>query len=112
MPDPLQEQFRVGAYKVEGKVDYDAFARMSGLKLIDDELKQRIAKYTGTPHFLIRRNIFYAHRDMGWLLDEYEKGNPFYLYTGRPLSGSCTWANPSFMMLKWLQEKFHAEAAI
>lgn len=113
MPDPLQEQFRVGAYKVEGKVDYDAFARMSGLKLIDDELKQRIAKYTGTPHFLIRRNIFYAHRDMGWLLDEYEKGNPFYLYTGRAPSGSMHLGHLiPFMMLKWLQEKFHAEVLI
>ena len=27
--------------------------------------------------------MFYAHRDLEQLLDAYEKGEPFYLYTGR-----------------------------
>ena len=36
---------------------------------------------------MLRRNIFFAHRDLKWLLDEYEKGNKFFLYTGRSPSG-------------------------
>ena len=113
MPDSKPEQFKVGAYKVEGKVDYDSFAKMSGIKPIDDELKQRIAKYTGTLHYMLKRNIFYAQRDMGWLLDEYEKGNPFYLYTGIAPSGAMHLGHlMPFIMLKWLQDKFHAEVII
>lgn len=34
-------------------------------------------------HPFLRRGIFFAHRDMVALLDAYEKGQPFYLYTGR-----------------------------
>ncbi len=109
----MQEQFKVGAYDVEGKVDYDAFARMSGLKPIDEELERKMAKYAGTLHFLIRRKIFYAHRDLDWLLDEHEKGNTFYLYTGIAPSGSMHIGHLlPFVMLKWLQEKFHAEVLI
>jgi tryptophanyl-tRNA synthetase len=109
----MQEQFKVGAYDVEGKVDYDAFARMAGLKPIDEELEKRIMKYTGTLHFLLKRKIFYAHRDMGWLLDEYERGNQFYLYTGIAPSGAMHIGHLlPFVLLKWLQEKFHAEVLI
>ena len=34
-------------------------------------------------HPFLRRGIFFAHRDMVAILDAYEKGLPFYLYTGR-----------------------------
>lgn len=41
-------------------------------------------KLTGRPaHPLLRRGVFYAHRDLEELLNAYEKGEPFYLYTGR-----------------------------
>jgi tryptophanyl-tRNA synthetase len=109
----MPEQFKVGAYDVEGKVDYDAFARMAGLKTIDEALEERIAKHTGDVHFLIRRKMFYAHRDLDWLLDEYEKGNPFYLYTGIAPSGSMHLGHLlPFVLLKWLQDKFHADVLI
>ena len=41
-------------------------------------------KLTGhKPHHWLRRGVFFAHRDMKEVLDCYEKGQPFYLYTGR-----------------------------
>lgn len=44
----------------------------------------RIERVTGVKaHPFLRRGIFFAHRDMNQLLDAYEKGQPFYLYTGR-----------------------------
>ena len=44
----------------------------------------RMEKLTGhRPHHWLRRGIFFAHRDMKEVLDCYEKGQPFYLYTGR-----------------------------
>ena len=37
----------IGAYKVEGKVDYDLFAKQYGLKAIDADLEKKIEKYAG-----------------------------------------------------------------
>ena len=34
-------------------------------------------------HRFLRRGLFFAHRDMEKILDAYEAGKPFYLYTGR-----------------------------
>lgn len=31
----------------------------------------------------MRRGIVFSHRDLNLILDRYEKGQPFYLYTGR-----------------------------
>jgi tryptophanyl-tRNA synthetase len=103
----------VDAYKVEGKVDYEQFAKTYGLKLVDDELEKRITKYAGNLHFLLKRKIFYAQREMDWILDEFEKGNPFYVYTGRAPSGEMHVGHlMPFMMARWLQEKFRAEVYI
>jgi len=44
----------------------------------------RFERVTGKPaHPLLRRGVFYTHRDLTEILDCYEKGQPFYLYTGR-----------------------------
>lgn len=44
----------------------------------------RVEKLTGRPaHPFLKRGIFFAHRDLAEILDCYEKGTPFYLYTGR-----------------------------
>ena len=42
-------------------------------------------RLTGMPaHPLLRRGVFFAHRDLKELLDAYEKDRScFYLYTGR-----------------------------
>jgi hypothetical protein len=48
----------------------------------------RVERLTGKPaHPFLKRGIFFAHRDLQEILDCYEKGQPFYLYTGR-VSGS------------------------
>lgn len=44
----------------------------------------RIERVTGVrAHPFLRRGIFFAHRDMAEVLDAHEKGQGFYLYTGR-----------------------------
>jgi tryptophanyl-tRNA synthetase len=109
----MAADFNVTAYGVEGVVDYKKLAERFGIHLIDDKLTARIMKHTGELHYMIARGIFFAQRDMDWLLDEYEKGNKFYLYTGIAPSGSMTIAHLlPFIMTKWLQEKFDAEVYI
>lgn len=109
----LAEDYKVDAYSVEGNVNYEDLVKKFGISLIDDKLKARIKKDAGDLHFMIRRGIYFANRDMNWLLDEYEKGNKFYIYTGIAPSGGMTIAHLlPFVMAQWLQEKFDAEVYI
>ncbi|MGC9037382.1 MAG: tryptophan--tRNA ligase [Candidatus Micrarchaeia archaeon] len=105
--------FKVTPYEVEGKVDYDRLIQQFGITPIDDKLRERIKHLAGDLHFLIRRQVVFAHRDLNWLLDEYEKGNKFYVYTGIAPSGHMTIAQLlPFMLSQWLQEKFDADVYI
>lgn len=60
--------------------------------LITQRCRQHsIEKVTGKrAHIFLRRGIVFAHRDLHQLLDAYEQGQPFYLYTGRVCSSSHT----------------------
>ncbi len=105
--------FRIDPWAVEGKVDYDKAVKNFGISYIDNALMERIKKHTGELHYLLSRNIYFAHRDLNWILDEYEKGNKFYIYTGIAPSGSMTLAHLiPFIFTQWLQEKFGAEVYI
>ena len=109
----MAEEFVVTPWEVKGKVDYLELEKKFGIKPINDELKERLKKHTGELHFMIRRNIFFAQRELGWLLDKYEKGEKFYVYTGRAPSGKMHIGHLlPFMMVRWLQEKFGAEVVI
>jgi tryptophanyl-tRNA synthetase len=47
---------------------------------------------------------------MNWILDEYEKGNKFFLYTGRAPSGPVHMGHiVPWIFTKWLQERFDVE---
>ncbi len=103
-------EFVVTPWEVKGKVDYDRLIEQFGVKPLTDDLLERIRKHTGELHYLLRRNIFFAHRELDWLLDEYEKGNRFYLYTGRGPSGQTHIGHLiPWIFTKWLQDKFDAK---
>ena len=72
---------------VDGKsqaIDYDKLIVQFGASPIDDALLDRWERVTGKkPHHFLRRGIFFSHRDVVSILDRHEKGQPFYLYTGR-----------------------------
>ncbi|HUC39144.1 MAG TPA: tryptophan--tRNA ligase [Candidatus Acidoferrum sp.] len=109
----MAEQFKVTPWKVEGKIDYDALEKQFGIKPIDDELLKKVEKYTGSLHWFLRRKIVFAQRELAWLLDEYEKGNKFYLYTGLAPSGQMHLGHLlPFIFTQWLQEKFGVEVLI
>ncbi len=100
----------VTPWEVEGKVDYDKLIKEFGVSKIDFALLERIKKHTGELHPFLRRKVFFAHRDLNWLLDEYEKGNSFFLYTGRAPSGPVHIGHLlPWIFCKWLQDKFNAE---
>ena len=100
----------VNPWKVEGKVNYEKLIKEFGVSKIDEELLNRIKKHTKELHFMLRRKIFFAHRDLNWILNEYEKGNKFFLYTGRAPSGPVHIGHlMPWILTKWLQEKFNVD---
>lgn len=78
----------VTPWEVEGAedtgIDYEKLIKRFGSSKIDDELIARLEKVSGKPvHHLIRRGIFFSHRDLHLLLTLREQGKRFFLYTGR-----------------------------
>ncbi|XP_067119937.1 tryptophan--tRNA ligase, cytoplasmic [Centruroides vittatus] len=90
-------------------VDYDKLTQRFGSSKIDTELIARIEKITGKPaHHLLRRGIFFSHRDFHNVLTCYEQNKPFFLYTGRGPSSEALHLGHliPFIFTKWLQETF------
>lgn len=101
---------KVNPYNVEGEIDYDKLINEFGVKKITPEILKEIKELTGEIHPYLKRGIFFAYRDLKKVLDEYKKGNKFFLYTGRAPSGPIHLGHISvWIFMKWLQEKFGAE---
>lgn len=102
----MPEDFKVTPWEVTGEIDYDLLQQRFGTTPIDDALLERLARY-GDLHYMLRRGIFYSHRDMIPLLDEYDKGNRFVLYTGRGPSGNTHLGHiMPWIFNKWVQDTF------
>ncbi|MCK4997210.1 tryptophan--tRNA ligase [Candidatus Pacearchaeota archaeon] len=103
-------EMKVNPYDVEGEVDYDRLITEFGIKKIDEKLLKRIEKIAGEIHPYLKRGIFFAHRDLEKILDAYEKGEKFFLYTGDGPSGPIHLGHYSiWSFVKWLQDKFNVE---
>lgn len=100
----------VTPWEVKGEIDYKKLIKEFGTEALTDNILKRIEKHTGSLHMFLRRKLFFSHRDLKWLFDEYEKGNKFYLYTGRGPSGKTHIGHlVTWMFTKWMQDKFKAE---
>ncbi len=103
------EEFEVNPWDVKGVVDYEKLVKDFGISRLDEKVLKRIEKITGELHPMLRRGVFFAHRDFEWLLNEYEKGNKFFLYTGCGPSGPLHLGHiGTWLFTKWLQDKFDA----
>ncbi len=106
----MPEEFVVTPWEVKGEVDYDKLVHEFGTSLIGQDLLDRIAKYTGELHSFLRRKIFFSHRDLPWILDKYDQGEKFALYTGRGPSGHTHVGHlVAWLFTQHLQEKFGSE---
>jgi tryptophanyl-tRNA synthetase len=116
-PVPEKKTQTVDPWSVESDaaIDYDKLIKDFGTTRISKELLNRFEELTGTkPHHFLTREIFFSHRDLSAILDLYEKGQKFYLYTGRGPSsealhlGHCI----PFFFTKWLQDVFNCPLVI
>lgn len=106
----MKREFSVNPWDVSGEVNYEKLIKEFGVSKISDNLLERMKKYTSDLHFMLKRKVIFAQRDLGWLLDKYEKGEKFFLYTGCGPSGPLHLGHLQiWVFTKWLQDKFGAE---
>ena len=91
-------------------IDYNKLIDQFGTSRITLELLEKLQLKAGKPlHHLIRREIFFSHRDLQQILEK-----PFYLYTGRgPSSDSMHIGHlVPFIICQWIQETFNVPIVI
>lgn len=99
----------------DGKIDYNKLLLQFGCSKLTQDIVERMERLTGKPaHPFLKRGIFFAHRDMTEILDCYEKGTPFYLYTGRGPSSEALHLGHlvPFLFTKYLQDAFDVPLVI
>lgn len=99
----------------KGGIDYDKLIDLFGCQRLDVAIIDRVERLTGRPpHRFLRRGLFFAHRDLNEILDLYEKGEKFYLYTGRGPSSEALHLGHlvPFMFTKYLQDAFKVPLVI
>lgn len=106
----IKKEFTVTPWEVSGKVDYNKLIDQFGTKALDETLLERIKNHTKDLHYMLTRRIFFSHRDLDWILDKFERGEKFFLYTGRGPSGHTHLGHLiPWIFTKWLQDKFDVE---
>ncbi|MEM3369175.1 MAG: tryptophan--tRNA ligase, partial [Thermoproteota archaeon] len=108
-----KDTFEVTPWGVSGVVDYEKLIKEFGTQPLTDDLIKKIELLVGEVHFMIRRKVFFSHRDLDLALSDYENGIGFFLYTGRGPSGPMHLGHiVPFYFTKWLQDKFNANLYI
>lgn len=64
--------------------DSRKFLDESGASEVDANLIERLERLTGAKaHHFVRRQVVFAQRQLDEILNSYERGEPFVIFTGR-----------------------------
>jgi len=102
----MTEKMVVTPWEVSGDIDYAKLIKDFGTEPLTDTLIKRIEKEAGESHFMLRRKVFFSHRELDVLLREHDEGKPWALYTGRGPSGKTHLGH----MLPWFFTKYLQDA--
>lgn len=123
-PEHKSGNQKIDPYNVQGEVDesgnvkaidYDRLITEFGVQPLTEDHLRRFEAVTGKKaHRLMRRKLFFSHRDFEKILDAYEQHGTFLLYTGRgPSSGSMHLGHTvPFLFTKELQDMFDVPLVI
>jgi len=105
------DEMIVTPWEVSGEIDYKKLVKKFGTTLLKQKEIDIMKKYSkDNLHLLLRRGLFFSHRDFDWILKQYEKGEKFVLYTGRGSSGHTHLGHlVPWIFTKWLQDIFDVE---
>ena len=96
-------------------IDYAKLIDQFGSQAITPALIEKFERITGCKaHPWIRRGIFFSHRDLDMILDNFAAGKPMYLYTGRGPSSEALHLGHliPFMFTKYLQDVFRCPLVV
>jgi tryptophanyl-tRNA synthetase len=108
-----EDGVEVDPWTAKGKFNdavYQKLVEQFGVSLITPELLERFERVTGhPPHRFLRRRLFFAHRGLSEILDDFEAGKPIFIYTGRGPSGEMHIGHRIAMdFTVWLQKVLNA----
>ena len=105
-----KNDFLVTPWEVHGDFEEKNYIKLIekfGTQPLSVEVINKIKKLTGEVHPLIKSQYFFSHRDLDWILNKYENGEKFYLYTGRGPSGFVHIGHIlPWLFTKYIQDKF------
>jgi tryptophanyl-tRNA synthetase len=105
----MKRGFNVTPWEVEGEINYKKLVKEFGTSLIPEKIKKKIEKC----HPLLRRGIYFSHRDFDKWLEAHEKGKRVSVITGRGPSEKMHLGHlVPFLVAKSLQEEFNCEVFI
>jgi tryptophanyl-tRNA synthetase len=106
----IDDEFKVTPWEVEGEIDYNKLIESFGTQKITPDVLEKVKDLIGEVHPMLKLQYFFSHRDFDWILSKYEKGDKFYLYTGRGPSGMIHMGHLlPWIFTKYLQDKFDAK---
>jgi len=104
-----KEEFKVTPWEVSGEVNYEKLVKEFGTSLISEKMKKKFEK----SHPLLRRGIYFSHRDFDKWLDAHDKGKKVSVVTGRGPSERMHLGHlVPFLLAKSLQIEFNCEVFI
>jgi len=104
-----QKEMNVTPWNVSGDVNYDKLIKEFGTTPISENIRNKLGKC----HPLIRRGLYFSHRDFDKWLSDAEKGKKVSVITGRGPSEKMHLGHlVPFLVAKSLQEQFNCDVFI
>jgi len=104
-----KEVFKVTPWEVSGKIDYEKLVKQFGTTPISEKIREKLKEC----HPLLRRGIYFSHREFDKWLDAYEKGKLVSVITGRGPSEKMHLGHlVPFLVAKSLQDRFNCDVFI
>lgn len=105
----MKKEMKVNPWEVSGDVDYNKLMKDFGVTLIDDKMSSKIQNL----HPLIRRGLYFAHRDFDKWLRAQKEGKKVSVITGRGPSERMHIGHLiPFLIAKSLQDEFGCDVYI
>jgi tryptophanyl-tRNA synthetase len=105
----MKEDMKVTPWEVEGEIDYNRLIKEFGTSKIDEKISKKIEKL----HPILRRGIYFSHRDFDKWLDNFKAGKKVSVITGRGPSEKMHLGHlVPFLVALSLQKEFDCEVFI
>jgi tryptophanyl-tRNA synthetase len=105
----MTEKTSVTPWEVKGEVDYNRLVKEFGVSKINEKLAKEFADL----HPLLRRGIYFAHRDFDKWIESSKAGKKVSVITGRGPSENMHLGHlVPFLIAKSLQDKYDCEVFI